>query len=432
MAGHVEDRWYRDSFESDTGKPVLNAKGKPVQEKTDLHGKGMRYRVRYYNAEGKERSRSFPDRNLEKAKAFLTKMQHDVLAGVFVDPTAGDETFRSHTEKWRRGQSQDVSTKQTVDSRLNAQVYPFLGDKPLRVVEKPDTIREWLEWMRSKGTKTSYRSQIFDLVAAIVQAARDEDKIRSNPFNAKSIKKPKADFQKIVPWQECRVHALMAALPGNYKIIVPLGAGTALRQMEIFGLGPDDLDAENMELHVVRQIRWIGGQAVFAPPKGGKNRVVPLASGVLRQVQEYQENYEPVELTLPWLEPGGDLLTARVLVNFKDQGLTRLGRPRERQVWRGGNFTSEIWQPAFTAAGLTYRGRLDGMHAMRHFCASYWLAHGVSIKEVAEYLGHHDPGYTLRIYTHLVPSSHRRARLAIDNVFTPRAGSPDADDSSAA
>ncbi|MGW5723642.1 hypothetical protein ACWEVP_46255 [Amycolatopsis sp. NPDC003865] len=60
------------------------------------------------------------------------------------------------------------------------------------------------------------------------------------------------------------------------------------------------------------------------------------------------------------------------------------------------------------------------MHGMRHFYASIALASGVSVKELAEYLGHHDPGYTLRIYTHLVPSSHRRAREAADGIFKPR------------
>jgi integrase len=41
----------------------------------------------------------------------------------------------------------------------------------------------------------------------------------------------------------------------------------------------------------------------------------------------------------------------------------------------------------------------------------------VSIKELAEYLGHADAGFTLRTYTHLVPSSHERARQAVDIVF---------------
>lgn len=47
------------------------------------------------------------------------------------------------------------------------------------------------------------------------------------------------------------------------------------------------------------------------------------------------------------------------------------------------------------------------------------LAQGVSVKELAEYLGYTDPGFTLRTYTHLVPSSHQRARAAVDEVFRP-------------
>lgn len=44
------------------------------------------------------------------------------------------------------------------------------------------------------------------------------------------------------------------------------------------------------------------------------------------------------------------------------------------------------------------------------------------IRELAEYLGHHDPGYTLRVYEHLLPDSHERARKAIDDrFFRPRA-----------
>jgi hypothetical protein len=46
----------------------------------------------------------------------------------------------------------------------------------------------------------------------------------------------------------------------------------------------------------------------------------------------------------------------------------------------------------------------------------------VSIKELAEYLGHHDPGFTLRIYAHMLPDSHEWARQVIDEkLFRPRA-----------
>jgi integrase len=39
---------------------------------------------------------------------------------------------------------------------------------------------------------------------------------------------------------------------------------------------------------------------------------------------------------------------------------------------------------------------------------------GESIKAVSEYLGHADPGFTLRVYTHLMPSSEERTRRLID------------------
>ncbi len=54
------------------------------------------------------------------------------------------------------------------------------------------------------------------------------------------------------------------------------------------------------------------------------------------------------------------------------------------------------------------------MHALRHFYASVQLEAGTSIRALANYLGHSDPGFTLRVYTHLMPSTEDRAREAID------------------
>jgi integrase len=45
------------------------------------------------------------------------------------------------------------------------------------------------------------------------------------------------------------------------------------------------------------------------------------------------------------------------------------------------------------------------------------LAGGVSVKKLAEYLGHADPAFTLRVYAHLLPSSHDRARRVINDHF---------------
>lgn len=56
----------------------------------------------------------------------------------------------------------------------------------------------------------------------------------------------------------------------------------------------------------------------------------------------------------------------------------------------------------------------NGMHALRHFYASVLIDVGESVRAVADYLGHADPGFTLRVYAHLFPASEDRARSALD------------------
>jgi integrase len=45
------------------------------------------------------------------------------------------------------------------------------------------------------------------------------------------------------------------------------------------------------------------------------------------------------------------------------------------------------------------------------------LHNGVDIRALATFLGHHDPGFTLRTYVHLMPSADDRMRQAVDAVF---------------
>ena len=54
---------------------------------------------------------------------------------------------------------------------------------------------------------------------------------------------------------------------------------------------------------------------------------------------------------------------------------------------------------------------------LRHTYPSVLLDAGESIRALAEYLGHADPGFTLRTYTHLMPSSDQRTRKAVDAAF---------------
>ncbi|MFF0341249.1 hypothetical protein [Kribbella sp. NPDC004875] len=98
---------------------------------------------------------------------------------------------------------------------------------------------------------------------------------------------------------------------------------------------------------------------------------------------------------------------------------------------RARTYDELVWKPALFHAGVIaapktdrrgrrqyVSGRENGMHALRHYYASITLADGVNIKELSECLGHGDPGFTLLLYTHMLPSSHERARKAVDSRLT--------------
>jgi integrase len=189
----------------------------------------------------------------------------------------------------------------------------------------------------------------------------------------------------------------------QYRSTIDLGAGCGMRQSEIFAVEQDAVDFLGREVHVRLQVRIIDGQLVFSLPKGGKTRSVPLDEQTGLALAAHIAAYPPVEVTLPWSGPG-KAKTRTALLLFT--------RPGERALHQG-LFNDQQWRPARKAAGVAAT-RQNGMHVLRHTAASAWLAGGVDINTVAEWLGHADPGFTLRTYTHLMPDASDRGRRAMD------------------
>ncbi|MFJ9345485.1 tyrosine-type recombinase/integrase [Streptomyces sp. NPDC101237] len=165
-------------------------------------------------------------------------------------------------------------------------------------------------------------------------------------------------------------------------------------------------------------------------PRATGSGQCPLSAQLAAALKARMKEFPPVEVTLPWTKPDGEPKTFRLL--FVDQE----GRAYNRSVFDMGD-----WRRALAAVGvIPPRARSarylqvapeDGMHALRHAYASVLLDAGESIKALSDYLGHSDPGFTLRTYTHLLPSSETRTRKAIDDVFTEaeaEAGAEDEDD----
>lgn len=402
---HIEDRWYRPKRGAD-GKFVVDGRGRAVMETTARYKKGDRYRVRYITPDGHERSKSFPDRQKRDAEAFLVQVESDKQRGTYIDPVAGKVLFRDYAEQWLRTQSFDESTRESAEYKVRKHLYPILGDLELSAI-RPGTIRE-LDASLSRTLAVATRSVVFAHLRSILGAAVDDEKIPKNPCAARSVKQPRPTTRRVVPWTYERVCAVRAALSERYRLAVDLGAGCGLRQGEIFGLAVEDVDVDGGWVHVQRQVKRVRARAVFGFPKNDRDRRVPLPTSVARRFKVHLEDgrFGPLSVTLPWEDPASDrTATANLIFSTTRRGAV------SRSV-----FATKLWRPALKVAGIV-PDRTTGTHALRHFYASALLDGGENVKALSAYLGHHDPAFTLRTYTHLMPASEDRTRRAIDAVF---------------
>lgn len=404
---HIQDRWFTEEKDS-TGEIVLDSRGRPRKIKTDLHGKGKRYRVRYIDPEGNERSKSFPDGRFKLAQDWKAKQEVDLAKGAYLDPKAGEELVKEFATRWIADLDIDELSRQNLETRFRKRVIPHLGKASLAKV-KPSAIRAWDRWLRDEGLSDQYRHTLFANLSAMFTAAKDDELISDNPCSKKSVKKPKAGNKKIVPWAEENVWKVQHNLPEKFQVSVDLCAGVGLRQGECFGLAVDDVDFEENVVHVRRQVKKIRYKHVFALPKYDKERDVPLPGPVAEALKKYMKKFPPKEITLPWAKPDGQPHTARLI------STSAWGR-----VVDAKDFNKDRWKPALKAAGMPHGNYENGMHDLRHFFASVLLDQGESIKAVSEWLGHADAAFTLKTYTHLMPSSGDRTRKVIDGLYRRR------------
>ncbi len=357
-----------------------------------------RWQARYRDPDGRETSKTFT-RKVD-AQRWLDEVTADLVTGRYVDPKAGRVTLDDFAGQWLEAQTFDATTRETMESRVRTHLLPTIGGMELRHL-KPSTVQAWVRG-RQTEVAASYCRLLLSNLSTILSAAVEDGLIASNPCAVSSVKAPRVDRRRVIPWTVETVQRVIAGHPDEFRSMPVLGAGCGLRQGELFALSLDAIDFLRLTVHVRQQLRLVGNQVVLAPPKGGREREVPLPDIVAVAVAEHVRRFNTAKAMLPWREPGGEERSVELLFTNRDGGA--LSR---------AYFTHNGWKPALEAAGLE-RNRENGMHALRHHYASVLLENGVSIRAVSEYLGHHDPGFTLRTYAHLMPESEDRARAAID------------------
>ncbi|MEW2457186.1 tyrosine-type recombinase/integrase [Streptomyces albus] len=232
-------------------------------------------------------------------------------------------------------------------------------------------------------------------------------------MRAKSVRSPKTPEDQREAWPLATAQRVRDVINPRYRLAVVVALGCGLRQGEVFGLSPEDVDFERGLIRVRRQVQLLNVHLCFALPKGGKTRIVDMPRSVAADLAAYFLLYPAVEVELPW---GGPLEQEKR--TFPLILTTTYGN-----AVRANIFNDEVWKPALAKAGVIpmrekgkrwMASRKDGFHVLRHTYASIILEAGESVVTLARWLGHSSPTITLDHYAHFMPEAGGKGCAAVD------------------
>lgn len=361
----------------------------------------MRWLVRWYDENGEQQKKSF---ELKKgndpgfhADAYDSQVRDQLNKGTFVNPRS-DVTVRELSEKWVKGLATwDMEARAKVLGRINGKLLPFLGNLTVQGVAKDvDIIHGWFTYLEEQGIGPTTVRNYSDILASMLRLAELTSVIPMSPFRTKLVKLPRIDHKIAIPYTQGQLTGIRIYLPERYQELPDIGCGLGLRIGEILGFSPER-DISGNDIIVARQVKRIHGVLCFDLPKFRKTRMVPLASRTRKLIDSLPTH----SVTLPWGSPKGRKMTVNVIF------VTAAGNPHKDVI-------RTAWIRAMGKAGIPRVPYEDLFHKLRHTYASRLLARGVDIKSVSQYLGHSDPGFTLRTYIHLMANAGDRARQVID------------------
>lgn len=417
----VYDRWHRDPQPGD--KPCRCGRGRNKLYPGKDHQKGDRWQVRWRDpVTGKQKARNFALKEGKNtglsADAFDAKIRRDIDTRNYTDPDAGDVTLQAYGEQWRKSRTHGESAAAGLEARLRCHVYegePGSGRTPKGgaaigqhamglLAARPSLSAAWVAAM---PLADSSKRLVMGDVSAVFQAAIEDGIVGRDPVKSSAVDRPGKGGGEAQPYAPAEVAGIAACMPERFGLVPYLGAGTGMREMEMAGLGADDIvRGKKPKVRVLRQLKEIGGELRFGPVKNKKPHDVPVPAELVERIDAHAERFPPMAVTLPWHEPGsklhGTLFTVRLVLSH--EGGAAAGRNVMDAAWRTG---VSRWRAPQVLGGRRRRSlaRGYGIHRLRHTAASAWLRGGIDVVRAAAWLGDTVEMVT-QTYLHLMPDDH--------------------------
>jgi integrase len=246
------------------------------------------------------------------------------------------------------------------------------------------------KWLAKPLAPTSVRKYVAVLRVALGHAVKWGLLVRNV---CDLVEKPRVQRREMRVWDQEQIRLFLAEAKRSspyYYAFFLTAISTGMRAGELLGLRWSSIDFILGTARVERTFYRLGGRQLFQEPKTEMGRrVVDLPTTVvdlLRRLKSDQDQLRRefvstyTDLDLVFCQPDGKPLHLHNIVRRDFRRVTKkAGLPRIR------------------------------FHDLRHSHATDLLAHGEHPKVVQERLGHQDPAFTLRVYSHVLPGMQAQA-----------------------
>lgn len=345
-----------------------------------------RYTAAFITPEGKRVSKRF--KTSKEAEDWLEDNRYNIRHNTFVAPTA------LKTGVWL---AQYLSVYKQSIRPQSLKVYLMyarhcqpIADIPLQKLTSVD-IQSLINGWKKKGYAPSFVNTHLMFLSAAIKKAAALDLIQKNPMLA--VERPKGGSRKVEIFTLEETKKLLAYTDcpklRRLNVIITIALYTGMRIGEILALEWSDITPSF--IRVSKTVVGAGNSAYIqsAPKTSTSNRKISIPSYLYNVLMRWKEYTNAASGPL-----------------FKT---------------RNGNAVSYVlvgyaFRQAQKALGFK---NIRGFHSLRHTHASYLIAHGVSVAEVAKRLGHSSPSVTLNTYTSWIPGNDEKVAQDVGEIFNP-------------
>lgn len=367
----------------------------------------------YKDSNGKRKTKSISTGlpvkgNKRKAEKMLDEARKSYEVNLTKEENlAGSILFTDFMREWLGmiKSSVEMSTYGSYSYIVEKRIIPYFEDKHILLEElTPTDIQRY--YTHCLLVEHVSANTVIHRHANIHKALKYAFKVGLIPYNpADRVERPRKNAFSSGVYGDKELEALFAAAKGTkLELAVILGAFYGLRRSEIVGLKWDAIDFDKKRFSIQ--------YTVTETNIGGKQTIV----------EKERTKTKSSRRTLPIVEPFEKLLIELRTAQNENRKLCGKSYCMDYLDFVYVDELGQRIKPGYITMAFPKLLAKHGLkrirfHDLRHSCASLLYAHGVSLKDIQEWLGHSTISTTANIYTHLDYSSKEASANAILDVF---------------